>query len=109
MSKPKFTPGPWEVVLDFPPHERLYVRTHRKKKDEFFDFEKCICGCGFPNGVCDGGNRKANAYLISAAPEMYEIIAELEEMAFSGCASVEDVQNLIQRAIFIAKKARGEN
>lgn len=71
-NKPKFTPGPWEVVLDFPPHERLYVRTPRKKKGAFFDIEKCICGCGFQKGICDGGSRSANARLIAKSPEMYQ-------------------------------------
>lgn len=93
----KFTPGPWRVHLDKRKGTACAIiedRTGDCVARTVYRFHR--------------GERNANGNLISVAPDMYNIVAKLEEMAFSGCASVEDVQNLIQRAMFVAKKARGE-
>ena len=92
-SKPKFTPGPWKVTED----------GLVDKIEVGGDYDLII-----DIVHKDGKRNDADSNLIAAAPEMYSIVAKLEEMAFSGCALVEDVQNLIQHAMLVARKARGE-
>ena len=93
MSEPTFTPGPWNVAgFD-----------SRINKERYF-------GIDTPRGQmivesfgeCDF-NRKANAALIAAAPEMYEALEfskkEFHDLYFENCC--EYIESVL-------KKARGE-
>jgi len=102
MSKEGFTPGPWHVAgFDSRINEERYF------------------GIGTPRGQmivesfgeCDS-NRKANAALIAAAPEMYDILEHyfnLIQTASEGAAIAE--QKIFEDIACIEKvlkKARGE-
>ena len=95
MSKPSFTPGPWRT-------------------DEFYDavLSDVIKDDGQDDVVCsfDYGNKPddeqiANAHLISAAPELYEALAEMCANFTSGNP---DQREAIARAREALDKARGE-
>ena len=87
MSEPKFTKEPWEVSKNQP----TVVGTR----------EKSVCKCELDWNL-GAGERKTNAALIAAAPDMY---AMLEELATCGA---------IANGLYVAKikkllaKARGE-
>lgn len=85
MSEPKFTPGPWIVPgarhkgdLKVGPDCRL----HMVGPDGdavcavFFDMRT---GCGF-----------ADAHLIAAAPDMYEVLKEIAERLRNCAANIKD-------------------
>lgn len=67
----KFTPGPWFVDADF----YVYGGDGRKNQGEYFDGVEFPLVCDVESDSRDRTENKANAALISAAPEMY---AELE-------------------------------
>jgi two-component SAPR family response regulator len=80
----KFTPAPWQVF--------------RKESS---------VGCKEGQGIAelwrDGDERKANAALIAAAPEMYEMLSKLSMQltAINAHKAVNDIEQLLA-------KARGE-
>lgn len=105
--KEKFMPGPWYIK----PREAYvtclgiaYSRTTiLDKPDGQYSPRHVIAQIARGNG-----REEANAALIAAAPEMYEIIAKMEQMAFNGSLAVEDIQDILFQAIHVARKARGE-
>ena len=88
MSKGKFTKGPWRI-------------------DEFRDFASIMAGyteiCYIDDDLnCD--KVRANARLIAAAPEMYELLVLLENYY-----AVRGESNSVTKTISqVLKKARGE-
>ena len=88
MSKGKFTKGPWRI-------------------DEFRDFASIMAGyteiCYIDDDLnCD--KVRANARLIAAAPEMYELLAMLDNYY-----AVRGESNSMTKTISqVLKKARGE-
>ena len=100
--KEKFTPGPWHVrMYKHHTNRKSFVvrRTHQVVNQSEL---RVICS------VASGCNADGNLDLIAAAPEMYEIIAKLEQMAFNGSIAVEDIQDILFQAVHVARKARGE-
>ena len=101
MSKPKFTPGPWFRV-------GRSVRWKKEQKDLPYRTlpNGLICSCKSAEAwpECDEEAR-ANAQLISAAPEMYEMLASirttLEYMGY--------LPYLVKDIDLILRKARGES
>lgn len=85
MSKPSFTPGPWEV-------------------------ERSVMGC---RSICAGevlvasvedAPTKANARLIAAAPELYEALQKASN-TLAGCGMPKIAADICDAAL---RKARGE-
>lgn len=102
MSEPKFTPGPWTAIQH---GDGIYTWTIRGN-DEMEDRTLAIVGVGTPNLNRD----EANMHLISAAPEMYNMLQSvLDECAIcdpnfhypGDC----DLRGQIEAVL---KKARGE-
>ena len=86
MSNERFTPGPWITV----PYS-FNVESNSNGID--------VCKCE-DTRYCDE-TKIANAYLIAAAPEMYELLKQLHD----ALASVPVLQVEIDKVL---KKARGE-
>ena len=101
MSKEKFTPGPWKIGLNKSPWKK------RKKVSQ--------CRIEAANGIPvsqathiqNNKERKANAALISAAPEMYAelkrhcALCMLQHPECERCDSCKTME--------VLKKARGES
>ena len=89
-DKPKFTPGPW------------YVYDTRERAEHAYDYY-ITAGQYFVAAVSpDSLNiQEANANLIAAAPEMYEMLERLQKGHKKGNATWQ----LIERVL---AKARGE-
>lgn len=97
----KFTPGPWEA-------ENCSVRTTREDlpSDRTWGYglnDGFICSLddGEYHNYSDQTECSANAQLIAAAPEMYELLKQL----YGALASVPLLQVEIEKVL---KKARGE-
>lgn len=97
MSEPKFTPGPWNVAgFDSRFNEERYFGIDTPRGQMIVE----------SFGECDF-NRKANAALIAAAPEMYEALADIAETCGNrGCS--ETCAEAGCKICEILKKARGE-
>lgn len=89
MTETKFTPGPWFI-------SRKFVVGPRDQEDGQ--------SYGMIVGVADvyGENRSADAHLIAAAPELYEVLIGAMELggAIQMC--------LYDKALAALAKARGE-
>ena len=86
MSKGKFTKGPWRI-------------------DEFRDFILIMAGYSEICYMDDDLNRYANARLIAAAPEMYELLELLDNyLAIKGGFN----DRMTRRISKLLKKMRGE-
>ena len=74
MNETKFTPGPWiGVGPSFGEPKPVYINaiiTDREDEDECFE----ICHLGLE---CYDEEQEANAHLIAAAPELYEVVERL--------------------------------
>lgn len=72
MSKAEFTPGPWSASYDTEPSTRHGL-----------PFWEITGGSGFwRDGFCINNiMRRDDAYLIAAAPEMYDLLASIENDA----------------------------
>ena len=62
MTKPAFTPGPWEYDPDTPISHDIYGG------------KKGFHICAATSGFSEKGMTEANAHLIAAAPDMYEAL-----------------------------------
>ena len=95
MSKPQFTSGPWHVSKNQP----TVVGTR----------EKAVCKCELDWNL-GAEERKANAALIAAAPEMYAMLEQLVEAVktLNAISLIKIKDKLIEDAVNIIKKARGE-
>lgn len=97
MSKPKFTPGPWTLLINV------------------LQQQATISGCTYNGGMdhlatlsAGTDERVANAVLFTAAPEMYYFIHNLIELNNAG--KIEDLLLSIALADeTILKEARGES
>ena len=100
MSEPTFTPGPWNVAgFDSRINEERYFGIDTPRGQMIVE----------SFGECDF-NRKANAALIAAAPEMYEFIAWLRTVE-GQCAILKAkryLPQILDKLDEILKKARGE-
>jgi hypothetical protein len=95
MNKPKFTPGPWEVLWS----EGLDSVAVARKDDMSLPFAKV-----YKDQVKD--NRLENAKLIAAAPYMLDGLLEIKALLQDGQdAPLGTIENIIDDCI---KKARWE-
>lgn len=101
MNKNKFTPGPW--TIEYTIREKYHLGQLRKA-----DSSHIVVGANLPLAELHLGNVNANAYLIAAAPEMYDEIesalTEIENFGENLHERLACVENL--RAVLA--KARGE-
>ena len=105
----KFTKGPWKVDGSI-----RSVKGENGETDEYCayihpdypPYRGTICtiqSCNHIDGITSG-EAKANAHLITAAPELYEALDKLARFVYC-----EDQENeLVKNAIKALKKARGE-
>ena len=104
----KFTPGPWFVDADF----YVYGGDGRKNQGEYFDGVEFPLVCDVESDSRDRTENKANAALIAAAPEMYDILKhyfDLIQRADYGDILAE--QKIFEDIVYIEEvlmKARGE-
>lgn len=113
MSEEKFTPGPWKHTEALP--RLVEARVARRNG---WKIPVTVCHLGEGNGWCK--ERKWNAFLIAAAPEMYEFgetTAEvlrilLERLGPKPAGLDAEIKRLAEERIAewqeIVKKARGE-
>ena len=106
-TKPKFTPGPWRICNDGGTvnYRELVIRD-RPPINSIKQLPADICCCtGCLNNACE---REANAALIAAAPEMYELLdrirGRLESCKLEQSIDVETEREIRQ----LLAKARGE-
>ena len=90
MSEDKFTKGPWY---------RANYSARAAQTGKFIAHAD--------NNSVDDVERKANAELIAAAPEMYEMLEDCMCHLFNNCCD-EESKELIKKIIELRKKARGE-
>ena len=106
MSETKFTPGPWFVDADF----YVYGGDGRKNQGEYFDGVEFPLVCDVESDSRDRTENKANAALISAAPEMYEFIRWIRSVQ-GQCAIMKwrkFLPEILDKADEILHKAEGE-
>lgn len=106
MNK-KFTPGPWEIV--YAPDNRMksYPHSIRVKEWEHNNLMGDYQGCIIADLENSHGKRDhayseadANAKLIAAAPEMFDLLEQMVERWDRDCfheMDFDDVRNLLTR------------
>ena len=72
MSEAKFTPGPWKALRG-----HAYWEVSPQVRGDGQPFTICDC-CPTAPRCPDGGLQEANAHLIAAAPEMYDMLKTIE-------------------------------
>ena len=103
MSEPKFTPGPWHKK-----GKRVFWTKPERDlpKDNLFNGLVCICATTEDNPPEVNEEACANASLIAAAPEMYEVLVKC--LAYiSRCPMLRNGELEDEIATLLAK-ARGE-
>lgn len=102
----KWTPGPWCVSVTDGPDAR---------NDGFDVLGSCISGMTWINPDDDENQAQANAYLIAAAPELYEALDKCREELmsayhneFDGVWDDSDFARLEAPYLAALAKARGE-
>lgn len=107
MNKPKFTPGPWR--LRHGSESKIENIAGRKVATADLQDMQPYSPWGQMRGrIAATPERKANAALISAAPEMYEALADIAENCGNrGCS--ETCAEAGCKICEILKKARGES
>lgn len=87
MSDTKFTPGPWRTIND---DELVYITADAASYGDICDLYSIMA---FDHNPRTKHNAQANAALIAAAPEMYEMLREYidtyESLAFGEGVSFE--------------------
>ena len=96
--KPNFTPGPWKVESDPCAYDTLTTVTGGGSDRVLNLTRELIVEVG---GYAGYETAEANATLIAAAPEMYEILCDV----LTDCKLSDGMRLEIER---IMKKARGE-
>jgi len=103
MAVSKHTPGPWKVIPDTSKPKNQFTDNRFvatgdcemvKMYDE--DFEENVSWCATGSLICDlrdKANIAANARLIAAAPEMFELL----KLYVSGYDVIKDAQSLLVR------------
>ncbi len=100
MTEAKFTKGPW-VLIDGQFSSEVEITTENRQENS----KGKICEMDIYFGGGHGIEQPANAHLIAAAPEMYEMLRALSEM------SSEDAKLYLEGSsdvIDLLAKARGE-
>lgn len=87
----EFTPGPWNVGKDPADRTRIYGQIGRLAITKGGELNRDI----------------ANANLIAAAPDMYEVLAEILEYDGGADSALQD-KYVMERAWDALAKARGE-
>lgn len=104
MSETKFTPGPWKHTEALPRLVEARVPLRRNG----WKVPTTVCQLGEGNGWCK--ERKWNAFLIAAAPEMYEFIRWIRSVQ-GQCAIMKwrkFLPEILDKADEILRKAEGE-
>ncbi len=108
MTEPKFTLGPWKLAVKRKPWG--------KKAEESLCRIESLDGTlvSLTAGMIDRKERKANAHLIAAAPEMYhklDGIAEWLEYVLRKDITIEakDIEETIAEIRQLLKEARGND
>lgn len=106
MNKPKFTPGPWR--LRHGSESKIENIAGRKVATADLQDVQPYSPWGQMRGrIAATPERKANAALIAAAPEMYEALADIAENCGNrGCS--ETCAEADCKICEILKKAKGE-
>ena len=105
----EWTPGPWEVGIP----DKRFVEIWSGSADRAV--AKVWCG-GRRNDadeLMEAKEEQANAHLISAAPDLYDVVdALIKYMSLAGYApavgSNNPIEDLLARACFARQKARGD-
>ncbi len=100
MSETKFTPGPWKHAEALPRLVEASVPLRRNG----WKVPTTVCQLGEGNGWCK--ERKWNAFLIAAAPEMYEQLKRHCALCMMMHPDCEKCKLCETRKVL--KKARGE-
>lgn len=95
MSEYKHTPGPWKVDPNWGPSE------------EHPDWAAVIIGDSWKTIAGHVGT--SNAYLIAAAPDLYEACSSLLEIEFIEGAATGPLKEALTKAAQATQKARGES
>ena len=98
MSGENWTPGPWHVELGSEEDEGIVYVCHPKTMCD----ETVICA------FADDTDKVANARLIAAAPELYDVLSELEESSAYWSEYFVPI-GITERIKAALKKARGES
>lgn len=93
----KFTPGPWFVVP-----QGCFVA------DRKVEFDGDGARVGETPNMCIECASEANAHLIAAAPEMYEVIEEIAGMKIADCDAHDAANYMRDAARALLAKMRGE-
>ena len=99
---PKFTPGPWYVRRDIPHlvlHDRGISPAHTTHPAQ------SVCAC--IEVYRDANELGANAHLIAAAPDMYNLLQELVDDW--DCPDTDTLAEYAATIERLLRKARGEN
>ena len=97
MTEPKFTPGPWHVG-------RGHELSTGMKGWEYYP----VCWSKDDENVCDIVYNKADADLIAAAPEMYELLSEILEFEPRGI-NLNFFDRINPKIDAVLRKAMGES
>ena len=101
MSETKFTQGPW--VAEKP---RWYAPTDER---HVYDTQgQLIARIPLAGRFQSVNEAKANAHLIAAAPDMYEVIEEIAGMKITDCDAHDAANYMRDAARALLAKMRGE-
>lgn len=101
MTEPKFTKGPWVNVTTGPRMKEEYTQPFAVVEH---GSSNLICGCfGDVQGGYDVAD--ANARLISAAPDLYEVLKDIVPRFAAACRLSGSDQEFIDIAVEKARAA----
>ena len=103
MSEMKFTPGPWVISDEL----RTSVNT-APTEDGTYKHIAMVNWCKYREYSIVGEEHDANAHLIAAAPEMYEVIEEIAGMKIADCDAHDAANYMRDAARALLAKMRGE-
>ena len=105
MSAPQFTPGPWEL---YDALLRPGFSANRILEIQDVTGAAVVAWSGFDGVSQSKRERKANAHLIAAAPELYEALEELVSFLRAHVEHFKSYNPLTEDALAALAKARGE-
>lgn len=101
MTEPKFTPGPWETAGE-----------HLIGTDvpEVYAVLTCIADVDSMDGPSSKEERIANAYLIAAAPDLYQLAKQAQQAVLKMARKYGAIPDYLDNLPFdeVLAKARGE-
>jgi hypothetical protein len=104
-NKTKHTPGPWRVTKDDGPRPQFIVERIRDTGNPSTSYSTHIART-YSWGLPGCAESKANAQLISAAPDLLAALENLTAALISGQEHIDDCFKDAKQAI---NKARGES